>query len=266
MSHTIQHYRVASHTITSYPVTYIAHYGVATVSRIDLQVSFAGYSLLYRALLHKRPVIQSILLTEATPYRVRSCGSYHTWLVDVNMSPTIEHVLLCDLNTNADHDDYELWIFFLMFMSCEFIYDCEFWASNSMSHGKEPWTWLILFYALSSWSYINILYSHTRAHAIDGRASDRWYEWVMDMSHVTHMSTNHCYDDSQLWIQNSISQGKESWTWPWVTHSKARHGWAREWQLVWMSHGYASSHNTHEYVPWPWWLWGMIFFSDIHEL
>ena len=35
-SHTIQHYRVVSHTIVLYHVTHIAHYGVATVSRVDL--------------------------------------------------------------------------------------------------------------------------------------------------------------------------------------------------------------------------------------
>jgi len=44
-------------------------YGVATVSRIDkLYVSFAEYCLFYRALLQKKPIILSILLTVATPY------------------------------------------------------------------------------------------------------------------------------------------------------------------------------------------------------
>ena len=37
---------------------------------IKLQVSFAENSLFYRALLLKRPIILSILLTEATPYRL----------------------------------------------------------------------------------------------------------------------------------------------------------------------------------------------------
>ena len=45
-------------------------YGVATVSRIDeIQVSFAEYRLFNRALLQKRPIILSILLTKATPYQ-----------------------------------------------------------------------------------------------------------------------------------------------------------------------------------------------------
>ena len=40
------------------------------VGSIKLQVSFAEYSLFYWALLHKRPIILSILLTEATPYHM----------------------------------------------------------------------------------------------------------------------------------------------------------------------------------------------------
>jgi len=39
-----------------------------SVGSIKLLVSFAEYRLFYRALLQKRPIILSILLTEATPY------------------------------------------------------------------------------------------------------------------------------------------------------------------------------------------------------
>ena len=38
------------------------------VGSMKLQVSFAAYRLFYRALLQKRPIISSILLTKATPY------------------------------------------------------------------------------------------------------------------------------------------------------------------------------------------------------
>ena len=38
------------------------------VGSITSQVSFAEYGLFYRALLQKRPIILSILLSEATPY------------------------------------------------------------------------------------------------------------------------------------------------------------------------------------------------------
>jgi len=40
------------------------------VGSIKLQVSFPEYSLFYRALLQKRPIIQSILLTVATPLHI----------------------------------------------------------------------------------------------------------------------------------------------------------------------------------------------------
>jgi len=38
------------------------------VGSLKLQVSFAGYSLFYKALLQKRPIILRSLLLEATPY------------------------------------------------------------------------------------------------------------------------------------------------------------------------------------------------------
>jgi len=40
-----------------------------SVGSIKLQVSFAEYRLFYRSLLQKKPIILSILLTVATPYR-----------------------------------------------------------------------------------------------------------------------------------------------------------------------------------------------------
>ena len=40
-----------------------------SVGSIKSQVSFAEYSLFYRSLLQKRPIILSILLSEATPFR-----------------------------------------------------------------------------------------------------------------------------------------------------------------------------------------------------
>ena len=44
---------------------------MATVRRID-KVSFAEYRLFYRALLQKRNVILSILLTETIPYKIET--------------------------------------------------------------------------------------------------------------------------------------------------------------------------------------------------
>jgi len=49
----------------------------ATVSRIDkFKVSFAEHCLFYRALLQKKLVILSILLTKATPHVSIKCMGY----------------------------------------------------------------------------------------------------------------------------------------------------------------------------------------------
>jgi len=50
------------------------------VGSIQFYVSFAEYSLCYRALLQKKPIILSILLTEATPYGgeiIYQCCEYY---------------------------------------------------------------------------------------------------------------------------------------------------------------------------------------------
>jgi len=52
-----------------------------SVGSRKLYVSFAEYSLFYRALLQKRPIILSILLTEATAYEAshRPLGGGFVW-------------------------------------------------------------------------------------------------------------------------------------------------------------------------------------------
>jgi len=50
------------------PMSIMAMGWLRLVGSIKLQVSFVEYCLFYRALLQKRPVILSILLTKATPY------------------------------------------------------------------------------------------------------------------------------------------------------------------------------------------------------
>ena len=57
--HAAMHYNALQHTMG----------WLRSVGSIKLQVSFAEYSLFYRALLQKRPIILSILLTKATPYQ-----------------------------------------------------------------------------------------------------------------------------------------------------------------------------------------------------
>ena len=59
------------------PKDWNIQYGVATFSRIDKSiVSFAEYSLFYRALLQKRPMILPILLTKVNPYEVADMSIY----------------------------------------------------------------------------------------------------------------------------------------------------------------------------------------------
>jgi len=59
------------------------------VGSLKLQVSFAEYSLFYRALLQKRPIILSILLTEATPYPP---NIQHNKTPDFPVQPIVERV------------------------------------------------------------------------------------------------------------------------------------------------------------------------------
>ena len=60
-----------------------------SVGSIKLQVSFAEYRLFYRALLQKRPIILSILLTKATPY---DQVITHVWMSHVtHMNESFPH-------------------------------------------------------------------------------------------------------------------------------------------------------------------------------
>ena len=69
--HTATHCNTLQHTAThaAAGVHYIHIGWLRSVGSIKLQVSFADYGLFYRALLQKRPIILSILLAKATPYR-----------------------------------------------------------------------------------------------------------------------------------------------------------------------------------------------------
>ena len=60
-----------------------------SVGSIKLRVSFTEYCLFYRALLRKRPVIQSILLTKATLYHIISLQS------NPMLSHHYNHIIRC---------------------------------------------------------------------------------------------------------------------------------------------------------------------------
>jgi len=59
------------------------------VGSIKWQVSFAEYSLFYRSLLQKRPIILSILLTKATPYQTLGANTC-LYLTQCDMLARIE--------------------------------------------------------------------------------------------------------------------------------------------------------------------------------
>jgi len=78
---------------------WFTHMGwLRSVGSIKLQVSFEEYRLLYRALLQKRPIIISILLTEVTPCHDAHVSSYtvpHTWGVTHVMCVDTRHSCVC---------------------------------------------------------------------------------------------------------------------------------------------------------------------------
>jgi len=59
--------------------TYVSMGWLRLVGLIQLQVTFAEYRLVYRALLQKRPINLSILLAKATPYVYVCISRICTW-------------------------------------------------------------------------------------------------------------------------------------------------------------------------------------------
>jgi len=83
LSHRHEHEHVSSYDL-SYALSYGPHVlGMGwprLVGSLKLQVSFAEYSLFYRALLQKRPIILRSLLIVATPYDCTNTrGSTHMY-------------------------------------------------------------------------------------------------------------------------------------------------------------------------------------------
>jgi len=68
-------------------------------------VSFAEYCLFYRALLQKRPIIWSILLTKATPCQFTlhlTCGMTHLYVKDTFICD--RHIHMCEAHSNETED------------------------------------------------------------------------------------------------------------------------------------------------------------------
>jgi len=98
--------------VMSHDSTYV-WYRVATISRLlNKKVSFAEYSLFYRALLQKRPMFLGSLLIVATSY-----PSYYVWYALVMSRQWIIHFVLCIhakeschmTHQYASHDSTYVW-------------------------------------------------------------------------------------------------------------------------------------------------------------
>jgi len=74
------------------------------VGTLKLQVSFAEYSLLYRYLLQKRPVILRSLLIEATPYQ---CPM---WMCHVKQSTRDYPVSPPPINVPCEYPMWNMWM------------------------------------------------------------------------------------------------------------------------------------------------------------
>ena len=139
--------------------------GVATISRLlKLQVSFAEYSLFYRALLQKRPIILRSLLTEAT----RSDSL--TWLIDM----THWHDSLTWLIDMTHWHDSLTWLI-------------------DMTHWHDTLTWLI-----------DMTYWHDSLTWLfdmcDNAVADKW-QYCCRHDSLTWLDMTHWHDSSTWHIE-----------------------------------------------------------------
>jgi len=109
-----------------------------SVGSIKLKVSFAEYGFFYRALLQKRPIILSILLTKATPYAdVRYAFKHtlkkylfmisytHTWLVHAQRIYTYLPVRYTLLNMYTFNEYIFINITYVMYIHIPRYYICD---------------------------------------------------------------------------------------------------------------------------------------------
>jgi len=194
-----------------------------SVGSIKWQVSFEEYRLFHRALLQKRPIILSILLTKATPYQVMS----HVWRSHVtHMNEScrtyewvVSHILISHVaQMNSLQQSAQVWSYITHMGGSYHTYE---WV---MSH-----TWMNhvthingLEQSPQVWSYITHM-----------GGSRHTYEWIMShiwMSHVTHI--------------NDLEQSPQEWSY--ITHMKgSRHTY--EWVV---SHIF-TSHESCRTNEWP---------------
>jgi len=98
------------------------------VASIKLQVSSTEYRLFYKSLLQKRPVILSILLTEATPYTCEYGRTYsYVWLTHMTLS------CVCRDNRDANMSPKETYI--------RDLYMCDIHMYTHVTHMTNSYVW-----------------------------------------------------------------------------------------------------------------------------
>jgi len=135
-------------------------YGVASISSfLKLQVSFAEYSLFYRALLQKRPIILRSLLIVATPYHVDS----HVWFIANTRTRT----------SHATHWNQ--------------LYQQRMSPVTHMNESRHTHEWVMSHTWMSHVTHMNES-CHTQAR---GTPTQKWVKSHAEMIHVAHTITSH---------------------------------------------------------------------------
>jgi len=168
--------------------------------------TFAEYRLFYRSLLQKRPIILSILLTEATPYNTSMSWAYDTYRLFYRSLLQKRRIILRILLTEAT------------------LYD------TSMSWSYDTHTHTHTHSDLRSWSYDTHPCAHVCPNTIVITVScmSHIYEWVM-VSYVTYMNESwslicliHKWVMVSLYIYlRFVSYTNESWSLMshiWISH------------------------------------------------
>ena len=147
-----------------------------SVGSIKWQVSFEEYRLFHGALLQKRPIILSILLTKATPYQVMS----HVWRSHVtHMNEScrtyewvVSHILMSHVaQMNSLQQSAQVWSYI-----------------THMGGSRHTYEWIMSHIWMSHVTHINDLEQSPQewSYITHMKGSRHTYEWV-----VSHIFTSH---------------------------------------------------------------------------
>jgi len=157
------------------------------VGSFKLYVSFAEYSLFYRALLQKRPVIWSHLLIVATPYFAQSRVKSHIWMSHVTRMN--ESWLLIDAGMNY------YWCLYTHLRSAPGSWQFHLQRVASRHVCVRGWPW---YYSGLNASFICLLICATwlihvcgMTHSYVWHDSLRCVTWLIHMCDMTHLDVWH---------------------------------------------------------------------------